>query len=140
MARRIASARIGPPRFASLAGGRRRGRSWTTRRRTPLEPADLKPDQPLTPQARLDEALRRLSVALDQLETATQRRAALDAQRADLVEEAALLEDDRARLAADLDAASARERALEATQAQIAQRLARAGEAIRAVIDASERS
>lgn len=83
--------------------------------------------------------MRRLAAALDQLETATQRRAALDAQRADLVEEAALLEDDRARLAADLDAASARERALEATQAQIAQRLARADEAIRAVIEASER-
>ena len=137
MARRIASARIGlrPPGPETGAG--RTGRSWIRRRRTPLEPADHKPDP--TPQARLDAATRRLAAALDQLETATQRRAALDAQRADLVEEAALLEDDRARLAADLDAASARERALEATQAQIAQRLARADEAIRAVIEASER-
>lgn len=84
--------------------------------------------------------MRRLAGALDALEAAAQRRAALDAQRADLVEELALMEDDRARLAADLDAATARERNLEAAQAQVSKRLERAGETIRAVIAAAEAS
>lgn len=99
-----------------------------------LDPADPN----ASPEARLDEALRRLAGALDALESAAQRRAALDAQRADLVEELAIMEDDRARLAADLDASAARERALEAAQAQVVKRLERAGETIRAVIAAAE--
>lgn len=49
------------------------------------------------------------------------------------------MEDDRARLATDLDAAVARERALEAAQAQVSRRLEQAGETIRAVIAAAER-
>lgn len=101
-----------------------------------LDPADPN----VSSEARLDEALRRLSWALDTLESAAQRRAALDAQRADLVEELAIMEDDRARLAADLDASAARERALEAAQAQVSKRLERAGETIRAVIAAAERN
>lgn len=82
--------------------------------------------------------MRRLSGALDALESAVERRAALDAQRADLVEELAIMEDDRARLAADLDASAARERALEGAQAQVSRRLERIGETIRDVIAAAE--
>lgn len=82
--------------------------------------------------------MRRLADSLDALEAAAQRRAALDAQRADLVEELAVMEDDRARLAADLDAMTARERGLAAAQAQVSKRLERAGETIRAVIAAAE--
>jgi chromosome segregation ATPase len=100
-----------------------------------LRPAD----PPATAEARLDEALERLAEALDALDAACARRAALDAQRGDLVEELAVMQDDRARLAAELDAASARAQALEAAQIQVGRRLARAGETIRAVIMAAER-
>jgi hypothetical protein len=48
------------------------------------------------------------------------------------------MEDDRARLAADLDASAARERALEGAQAQVSRRLERIGETIRDVIAAAE--
>ena len=82
--------------------------------------------------------MRRLLGALDALESAAQGRVALDAQRADLVEELAIMEDDRARLAADLDASVARERTLEAAQAQVSKRIERIGETIRDVIAAAE--
>lgn len=86
---------------------------------------------------RLDEALRRLASALDLLEAATARRAAVEAARADLTEELAVMQDDRARLALDLDAALARAKRLDAASQQVSRRLDRAGEAIRALIGAS---
>lgn len=100
-----------------------------------LEPAD----PPVSAEQRLEQALARLAAALDQLETAAQRRAALDAQRGDLVEELAIMQDDRARLAAELDGATARTQALEATHLEVGRRLARAKESIREVIAAAER-
>ena len=86
--------------------------------------------------AGLQDALRRLAAAIDQLEAATSRRAAVDAARGDLVEELAVMQDDRARLAVDLDGALARGQALEAANHQVAQRLERASAALRAALGA----
>jgi len=85
----------------------------------------------------LQEALRRLAAAIDQLEAAASRRAAVDAARGDLVEELAVMQDDRARLAVDLDGALARGQALEAANHQVAQRLERASAALRAALGAT---
>lgn len=94
-------------------------------------------DSPASHRAvRLDEALRRLVSALDLLEAAAQRRAQADAARADLVEELAVMQDDRARLAQDLDGALARSRALESANLQASRRLEAAGQSIRALIEA----
>ena len=84
---------------------------------------------------RLDEALRRLASALDQLEAATARRAAAEAARADLTEELAVMQDDRARLALDLDAALARAKRLEATSQQVSRRLDKTSASIRTLIE-----
>ncbi len=86
---------------------------------------------------RLDEALRRLAAALDQLEAATARRAAAEAARADLTEELAVMQDDRARLALDLDAALARAKRLEATSQQASRRIEKASQSIRAALGAT---
>jgi chromosome segregation ATPase len=97
-------------------------------------------DPSVSAEARLDAALARLTAALDQLDAAAQRRSALDAQRRDLVEELAVMQDDRARLAAELDGATARAQGLEAAQVEVGRRLARVGETLRAVIAAAETS
>lgn len=89
---------------------------------------------------RLDEALRRLASALDLLEAAVARRAAAEAARADLAEELAVMQDDRARLALDLDAATARAKTLEAASQQVSRRLDKAGQSIRALIEAAGRA
>jgi len=60
---------------------------------------------------RLEAALRRLAAALDKLEAAGERRAKADALRANLEEELAVLQDDRSRLAVELDGAIARSNA-----------------------------
>jgi len=79
-------------------------------------------------------ALRRLSGALDHLEAATVRRAAVDRARADLDEELKVMQDDRARLAAELDGALARNRALTLAQADVAARLERAEQMVREIV------
>ncbi len=61
-------------------------------------------------------SLRRMRAAIDLLEAALERRARRDAQRGDADEELALMQDDRARLAVELDSALDRGRALEAAQ------------------------
>jgi chromosome segregation ATPase len=87
----------------------------------------------------LDEALRRLASALDLLEAATARRVAAEAARADLTEELAVMQDDRARLALDLDAALARAKRLEATGQQVSRRIEKASASIRALIEGAGR-
>jgi hypothetical protein len=82
----------------------------------------------------LDAALRRLSTALGQLEAAADRRAAADAARGDQDEEFAILQDDRGRLAVELDGALARARGLEAAHAEALRRIDRADAAIRGLI------
>lgn len=83
---------------------------------------------------RLDQALKRLTVALDQLEAATERRLKTAAQRTDIEEEFAVLQDDRARLAVELDGAVARSQSLELANNEVARRLAKARETIKEMI------
>jgi len=83
----------------------------------------------------LDNALARLDGALGQLEAAARRRIEAERSRANLETELALMQDDRARLAADLDGAMARLGHVETAAADVDQRLQRAMNVIGAVID-----
>ena len=83
---------------------------------------------------RLEAALRRLAAALDKLEAACERRAKADALRANLEEELAVLQDDRSRLAVELDGAIARATSLELANEDIGRRLNHASAEIRAVL------
>jgi len=84
----------------------------------------------MTPADRLKSALNRLVVALDQLEAASERRLKMAEQRSDVAEEFAVLQDDRARLAVELDGAVARSQSLELANNEVARRLAKARETI----------
>jgi hypothetical protein len=79
-------------------------------------------------------SLKRMRAAVDLLEAAVERRMRLDARRGDSDEEAALMQDDRDRLAVELDSALGRNRALDAANSQAAETLAKAGDALEAVI------
>jgi hypothetical protein len=78
----------------------------------------------------LDGAIGRLQAALIVLEVAAARRREADASQADLAEAFAAMQDDRSRLALDLDEALARARKLEAASDEVALRLERLGEAL----------
>jgi chromosome segregation ATPase len=82
----------------------------------------------------LDAALKRLADALESLEAADERRAAAGRTRADLEEELAVMQDDRARLAAELDGALASNRALALANADVISRLDRAEEMLRELL------
>jgi len=92
----------------------------------------------MTPSDRLEAALKRLSAALDQIEAAAERRALADAGRIDMETELAVMQDDRARLAVELDGAAARARTLDHAAAEVAKRLERANATIRDVLGAVE--
>ncbi|HTV34664.1 MAG TPA: DUF4164 family protein [Methylocella sp.] len=83
----------------------------------------------------LDLALRRLAAALDGLEAAHQRLAEAERQR---VEAYALIKEERARLAAQLDAAVARSEVLDLANEEVHRRLSQASHHIRAVLSALE--
>ena len=87
----------------------------------------------------LDSSLRRLAAAVDSLERAAERRMRHDQARANVEEEYALMQDDRSRLAVELDAALDRSRALDAASAEADARLARAAQAIGAIIERMDR-
>ena len=87
----------------------------------------------------IDAATRRLAAALDALEAATERRREADRSDSDLAAQVHALGSDRSRLAADLDAETARARRLAETNREIARRLDSAMEGVRAVIDAHDR-
>jgi D-serine deaminase-like pyridoxal phosphate-dependent protein len=78
----------------------------------------------------LETSLKRLGSAVDALEWATDLRMRHDETRATTQEEFALMQDDRSRLAVELDAAVDRSRALESANAEAAKRLAHAAQAI----------
>jgi hypothetical protein len=84
---------------------------------------------------RLEEALRRLDSALAALEAATGRRLEAERRRGDLETELALMQDDRARLAVELDGTLARLNRLEATADDVGRRVDRAIGAIRTVCE-----
>ncbi len=85
----------------------------------------------MTPRDRLDHALKRLATAVETLELVQGRRAQSQAARANLEEEYAIMQDDRARLAVELDAMIAHNKTLLAANGDVARRLERVGASIR---------
>jgi|SRR5271166_476779 len=83
----------------------------------------------------LELSLKRVAAAVEQLERAAERRMRADEARANAEEEYALMQDDRSRLAVELDAALDRSRALEAANFEAGERLAHAAEAIGNLIE-----
>src|SRR5947209_19912470 len=86
----------------------------------------------------LEQSLRRLSAAVDSLELATDRRMRHDESRVNTEEEFALMQDDRSRLAVELDAALDRSRALEAAAAEAGAKIERAAHAIERLMERIE--
>ena len=84
--------------------------------------------------ADMDQVLKRLNAALDQLEAAAHRRAQHAAARANLEEELNILQDDRSRLAVELDGTLARGKSVSLASEEVAKRLARASATIRMVL------
>jgi len=82
----------------------------------------------------IEMATRRLALALDALEAATERRQDTDRSEEALAAQIHALGTDRARLASELDQASARSRGLEAASREVAQRIEQAIETIRAML------
>lgn len=82
----------------------------------------------------LENAVARLDGALAQLEAAARRRVEAERGRANLETELTLMQDDRARLAAELDGAMARLSEVENAASDVDQRLERAMNVVGAVI------
>jgi hypothetical protein len=76
-------------------------------------------------------SIERLRAALDLLEAALERRAKSGVRRTDADEELAIMQDDRSRLAVELDGALADNRAIAAANAAAAERIAK----VRATIE-----
>jgi predicted nucleic acid-binding Zn-ribbon protein len=85
-----------------------------------------------------DDAMRRLEGALGLLEAAVTRRLEAERRRGDLETELQIMQDDRARLAAELDGTVARLRRVEAVANDVRRRVDRAIRAIRDVLGRSE--
>jgi Domain of unknown function (DUF4164) len=83
----------------------------------------------------LEPPLKRLRAALDLLEAAVERWLRQEGVRLDVQEELALMQDDRSRLATELDGALERNRGLATANMEAARRVERAGAAIRAVLE-----
>jgi chromosome segregation ATPase len=79
-------------------------------------------------------ATRRLALALEAIEAAAERRGELDRGHGALLVQIHALSTDRARLASELDHATARLRGLETANREIAQRIDRAIEKISGVL------
>ena len=86
----------------------------------------------------IDSATRRLQSALEALDGAVGRRLDRDQGQAALATQVHAFDVDRARLAAELDDATARARTLESANREVAQRLDEAITTIRAIVSAPE--
>jgi chromosome segregation ATPase len=82
----------------------------------------------------IEAASRRLTLALDALEAAAERRRELDRGQEALFTQLHALGSDRAQLASDLDQATARARGLETATREIAAKVDQAIETIRGVL------
>ncbi len=82
----------------------------------------------------LDNAVARLDAALAQLEAAARRRLEAERGRVNLETELTLMQDDRTRLAAELDGAIARVGQVESAAGDVDHRLERAMGAVREVL------
>jgi len=92
----------------------------------------------MTDAGTIEVATRRLMLALDGLEAAAERRREADRAELGVADQLHALGADRSRLAADLDAVTARARALETTNQEVARRLDAAIETIPSVIEAND--
>lgn len=81
---------------------------------------------PIASSPALEAALQHLDAALGQLEAAAQRKLEMERSRGDLQTELAIMQDDRARLAVDLDGALTRVATVEAAARHAGERLERA--------------
>jgi hypothetical protein len=88
--------------------------------------------------ATLEEAGKRLEAALTLLEISIGRRFDTASRRGDLETELQIMQDDRARLAVDLDGTTARLSQVEAATDDVARRVQRAIGAIRDVLEHAE--
>jgi hypothetical protein len=86
----------------------------------------------------MDAALERLSRALDLLEQAVEVRSDAESRRAERDEALSVLEDDRSRLAVELDGALARNRSLQHAAEDVSRRLESAGTTVQALLAAAE--
>ncbi len=86
----------------------------------------------------LDEAMKRLDMALGLLEASVSRRLEADRRRGSLETELQLMQDDRARLAVELDGALARLRRAEAAAEDVGGRVRRAIGVIEEILTAAE--
>jgi|SRR5580698_10249925 hypothetical protein len=86
----------------------------------------------------IEMAARRLALALDALEAAAERRREADRGEASLASQVHALGGDRARLASELDEATARARSLETANREVVARIDQAIETIRGVLAADE--
>ena len=86
----------------------------------------------------IEGATKRLTAALDSLEAAAEQRREADHDRHGLIDQLHALGADRSRLAGDLDTVTARARALESTNQEVARRLEAAIETIRSLIEAHD--
>jgi chromosome segregation ATPase len=86
----------------------------------------------------IDAALERLSRALDLLEQAVEARSEAESRRAEGDEALSVLQDDRSRLAVELDGALARNRSLQNAAEDVSRRLEAAGATVRALLGAGE--
>ncbi|HTT48796.1 MAG TPA: DUF4164 domain-containing protein [Pseudolabrys sp.] len=92
----------------------------------------------MSDQSAIDQAVRRLALALDSLDAAVERRQQADRSEEGLASQVHALGIDRTRLAEALDSETARSRHLESTNREIAQRLDAAIASIQSVLDANE--
>jgi len=86
----------------------------------------------------IEAASRRLTLALDALEAAVERRREAARAEDSLATQIHALDDDRARLAGELDHAVARTRALESANRDVEKRIAQVIETIRGVLASEE--
>ncbi|ACB97026.1 DUF4164 domain-containing protein [Beijerinckia indica] len=86
----------------------------------------------------LAESLKRIEAILDRLEAASERRLRQDQARGDIAAELRLMQDDRSRLAVELDQALARNEALANAQAEVSQRLQSVGTSLQTILARTE--
>ena len=82
----------------------------------------------------IETASRRLTLALEALDEAAERRCEADRGAQALTNQVHALDSDRSRLAGELDQAAARTRALETANREVGERIDRAIETIRGVL------
>ena len=86
----------------------------------------------------LDDAMKRLDAALGLLEASVSRRFDLERRGGDLETELQIMQDDRARLAVELDGTVTRLNQVEAAAEDVARRVERAIGAVRQVMERAE--